>query len=218
MMCATRKGEGRAREEARDAPKRRDTGGEGWRGGPLWVSCVPPGRIKSRGRGRPQGSPPHLRSSRVPTPPFPPFGRHISVGTRGSVGRMRGPCACPPASAIHRMRRDTSGQTNGTVWKSNGIVFQPGQAQGPRIHPTSAPCPYRTQGRKCPCSSRIQSENIVRTRANASSYSPFSPAKHHHGAGAAIFIILTTPTYTTNPPGKQPTTSVTAPTMKSAPR
>ena len=34
MMCATRKGEGRAREEARDAPKRRDTGGEGWMGDP----------------------------------------------------------------------------------------------------------------------------------------------------------------------------------------
>src|SRR5579872_1348907 len=84
MNFATRKGEGRAREEARDAPKRRDTGGEGWMGGPLWVSCGPPGRIEPRGRGRPQGSPPHLRSSRVPTPPFPPFGRQISSGDGGA--------------------------------------------------------------------------------------------------------------------------------------
>src|SRR6266851_4893865 len=68
------------------------------------------------------------------------------VGTRGGYGAGWGPCACP------WWQRDPVG----TAW-SKQVAPQPGQAQGPLIHP--APCPYRT--RDAPFSIRLS--NIIRT-------------------------------------------------------
>src|SRR5947209_4813035 len=67
----------------------------------------------------------------------------LAVGTRGGVGWVRGPCACPGWSATH-LPDET--QTSRVVTRTS--------TRPPPV-PTSAPCPYRTLGCKQPSHYRI---------------------------------------------------------------
>jgi hypothetical protein len=75
-----------------------------------------------------------------------------SVGTRGGVERMRGPCACPGGRAIR--------------WGSLGHDGRPPTRTSTRPPPipASAPCPYRTRANVAR-DSPIRLSKFIRTRA-----------------------------------------------------
>jgi len=101
------------------------------------------------------------------------------VGTRGGVGWMRGPCACPPPRATilphgtptHRRATRTS-------------------TRPPPCHP-SAPCPYRT-GRRIPEFGRSKPSGRGRTiplcgyQTSSGRVTHISPFGRQHSVGARV--------------------------------
>src|SRR5216683_2759823 len=71
------------------------------------------------------------------------------VGTRGGVGRMRGPCACPGG--------DETGWPHATQTNRHATRT----STRPPPCPTSAPCPYRTEA-DIPNHSPIRLSKIIR--------------------------------------------------------
>src|SRR5216683_4810251 len=85
------------------------------------------------------------------------------VGTRGGVGWMRGPCACPGG--------DETGWPHATQTNRHATRT----STRPPPCPTSAPCPYRTEADICH-HSPIRSAPFIKTEADVCHHSPIRSA------------------------------------------